>query len=351
VLACARPELTPELAKQGLTTYADIARAGYEDALVGAQQLAAAVDALVSAPSEQTLRAARDAWHAARAPYLQTETYRFYEGPIDRVELLVNTWPIDESYVESVIADAQRYPNLSPALLVELNAQGGETSISAGYHVIEFLLWGRDTHDDRPGSRPVSDFVGPRAERPRRYLALASELLVTHLTQVVSAWRGAYRSELLALPPKLALTRALRGMGALSGPELSGERLTVPFETRDQENEQSCFSDSTDRDVRLDARGVQNVCLGRYRRTDGTQVEGPGICALVSALDPKLGKALEEQVAASVRAAEGIPAPFDRALAGSDDAPGRAAIKRTVDALQAQTESITRAIALLGAPP
>ena len=59
------------------------------------------------------------------------------------------------------------------------------------------------------------------------------------------------------------------GVAKLSGPELSGERMTVPYETKNQENEHSCFSDSTQRDLWANALGVQNVCLGRYRRDDG----------------------------------------------------------------------------------
>jgi putative iron-regulated protein len=341
VPGCAREALTPELAKRGLTTYADIAQAGYEDALAGAKQLQTAVQALLDAPTMDTLQAARAAWRSARVPYLQTETYRFYEGPIDRVELLVNTWPIDESYVEALIADPEQ--ELDATLLVALNAKAGETSISTGYHVIEFLLWGRDGSADGPGARAAREFAD---ERLRTYLKLTTQLLIDHLAQVVDAWRGDYRAQFLALPPKQALTLALRGMGTFSGPELSGERLTVPYETRDQENEQSCFSDTTDQDVKLDARGVQNVCLGRYER-----VRGVGICALVSALDAKLGATLQDEIAASVRAAQDIPAPFDQALQGSDEAPGRAAIKRTIHALQAQTESITRAVALLGSKP
>ncbi|MET0283203.1 MAG: imelysin family protein, partial [Polyangiales bacterium] len=191
VLGCARAELEPELARQGLTTYADIAQAGYEDALAGAQQLQQRIQALLDAPSEGTLQAARDAWRAARVPYLQTETYRFYGGPIDKVELLVNTWPIDESYVDALIDDPAQ--ELSAGLLVQRNAQAGETSISTGYHVLEYLLWGRDEDASGAGKRPASDFLH---ERRRRYLTLASELLVEHLAQVAGAWRGAYREAL-----------------------------------------------------------------------------------------------------------------------------------------------------------
>src|SRR5690606_38980206 len=52
--------------------YADMAVAKYQDALTGARQLGAAVDALAASPSNATLTAARTAWVAARVPYMQT---------------------------------------------------------------------------------------------------------------------------------------------------------------------------------------------------------------------------------------------------------------------------------------
>lgn len=64
-------------------TYADIAAAGYADSLTTAKALQAAVDALIAAPSEETLKAARDAWFASRAPYQQTEVFRFGNAIVD----------------------------------------------------------------------------------------------------------------------------------------------------------------------------------------------------------------------------------------------------------------------------
>lgn len=371
VMACAcgrerppRERLDPALTARALVSYADIASASYGDALAGARALSDAVSRLLADPSEQTLEAARETWRSARIPYLQTEVYRFYGGPIDHVELLVNTWPIDEGYVEAardgrdkgVIDDVERYPTLERALLVSLNARDGETSISTGYHVIEFLLWGRDEHVDGPGARPASDFVAgdTLADRRRRYLELASALLVQHLEQVQAAWRAdgadSYRARFLALAPAEALGLALRGMGALSGPELAGERLTVPYETRDQENEQSCFSDTTHVDIAFDALGVENVCLGRYVH-EGRTLQGTGLCQALASVDPELARSLTSQVSASVAAARQIPAPFDRALGEADDSAGRRALKRTIDALSAQTQTIERALALLQVAP
>jgi putative iron-regulated protein len=360
-----QPPFPDALARQALVTYADIAAAVYADSLREARELERVVGDLVAQPSPESLERAKAQWLKARVPYRESEVYRFYEGPIDQVELLVNTWPIDESYVEAaatepargIVDDHVRYPELSEALLVSLNAQAGETSISTGYHVIEFLLWGRDVSETGPGARPYTDYVAGAdgsSQRRGRYLVLATQLLAGHLESVARAWSSAesgnYRAQFLAKPPREALLLALRGMGALSGPELSGERLTVALETRDQENEHSCFSDSTRDDVVGNARGVENVCRGRYRSAGGASVQGVGLCQVFERWQVGRGRALERAIAAGLAATEKIPAPFDRALGGSDEAPGRKAIRGAIDGLAAQTRTIEEALGLLTAP-
>ena len=87
-----------------LAHYADMALAGYEDALSTAKALDAAIDALIATPSEATLNAARDAWKAARIPYQQTEAYRFGNPIVDEWEGRVNAWPLDEGLIDYVDA-------------------------------------------------------------------------------------------------------------------------------------------------------------------------------------------------------------------------------------------------------
>jgi putative iron-regulated protein len=355
----APPSLDPVQLRAALVTYADVAWASYTDAADAWSTCQHAVDALLAAPSPQTLAAAQQAWLSARIPYQQTEAYRFYGGPIDSVEFLVNTWPIDEAFIESsagrgIIDDVAHYPELTGELLVRVNGAEGETSISTGYHAIEFLLWGRDESALGPGARPYTDFVlrqgDVRVARRRRYLLLASALLASQLTALQDAWRPQsdnYRARFLAAPPQRSLAHVLKGMGMLSGPELAGERLTVPYETRDPENEQSCFSDSTQQDIVQSALGIANVCAGDYRRADGSHVTGLGVCALIEASARELGRSLRAQIAASVSAARDISAPFDRAIAGDDAAPGRQAIARTIRALETQTTSLRRIAAEL----
>jgi putative iron-regulated protein len=357
------PSLDEAQAREFLVGYADIAHAAYGDAHRGAQALTSACDALVAEPNEGRLSEARRAWLAARIPYLQTEVLRFYGGPIDAVETLVNTWPIDESYIESddgtsgLVGDVRRYPDLTKELLSSSNLRDGETSVSTGYHAIELLLWGRDQSPVTAGTRPAGDFAGNSLAAKRRgtYLKLATRLLEAELRGLERAWApdepASFRSEFLERPTLRAVSDVIKGLGALGGAELAGERLTVPYETKDQENEHSCFSDSTTQDVVFDAVGIENVCLGRYQRVDGKTLERVGLCSLVARTDRELGVKLESQIRRSVEAARNIPAPFDHAILGKNGDAGRVAIHDTISALRAQTDTLTKAAEHLGAGP
>ncbi len=371
VAACHRrdPDPAPEPrlgdAPAFLVHYADVAFAEYSDAVDGARTLATAVETFVHQPTPDHLAGARAAWLRARVPYLQTETFRFYGGPIDAVETLVNTWPVDENAIEGsgdargIIDDAAAFPVLTEDTLVARNMKDGETSVTTGFHAIEFLLWGADRNDAGPGTRPATDFSDGSAPARRRgeYLVLATRLLVKHLERVRADWEGGksdnYRGRFLARPAREALSLVVKGMGTLTGPELSGERLTVPYETKDQENEHSCFSDNTHEDVALDATGVRNLCTGTYVRPDGSRVSGPGLCALVAQTDPALAAQLTRETEASVAAARAIPPPFDHAILGPDSAPGRVAVKQVIVALSAQARTLGRVAGALGAtlPP
>src|SRR5688572_24214105 len=74
-----------------LEWYADFAHASYADSAAAARALLAACNELVTAPSPESLAIAQKSWRAARHPYQQTELLRFYDGPVDRSELLINT--------------------------------------------------------------------------------------------------------------------------------------------------------------------------------------------------------------------------------------------------------------------
>jgi putative iron-regulated protein len=344
-------------------TYAALAYASYQDSLAMAVKLEHAVQTLVKSPSAAAMADARAAWITARTPYLQTEVCRFYDGPIEDVEGFVNAWPIDENMIDYVAEDPSsglinnpsQHPAITREVLADLNEKQGERSITTGYHAVEFLLWGQDQRVDGGGQRPWSDYAtAPNAARRGAYLQAVTQLLTQHLATVTAAWAPGdpqnYRGRFVALGSEVALGKILKGMGSLSGPELAGERLTVAYQTKEQEDEHSCFSDTTHLDFRGNARGIANVYLGRYRTVQGAEIVGPGLHDLLLREQPSLAAVLGGQIEASVRAAGAIPAPFDQAVLGADGTAGRQAVRQAIKAFQSQAETIAKVAASLGLP-
>jgi putative iron-regulated protein len=350
-----------DLRQRVVERYAELAHGSYVRCAELASSLQEAIERFLAAPAPETLQAARAAWLAGRAVYGQTEVLRFYSGPIDDpaqgVETYLNAWPLDEAYIDAVagnpgagiINDPQGFPQLDQTLLTILNERSGEANVSIGWHAIEFLLWGQDLSAAGPGARSHEDYVegkGRNAARRAEYLRLCAGLLVEHLELVRDAWapgKANYRAAFVAAPPEQGLRKILSGMAVLSGFEMSGERLAVPYETRDQEEEHSCFSDNTHADLIANQLGIAAV----YRGAASGQA-GPGVRDVARLADPALAEELDRELDASLAALRAVPAPFDQALQGADDAPGRKAVLAALVALERQAETLATLALVLG---
>ncbi len=373
-----------------LATYADIAQAGYGDALATAHDLDAAIAALLDDPTPDTLGAARDAWRTARIPYQQTEVFRFGNPIVDAWEGRVNAWPLDEGlidYVDAAYGDESEFNTLytanviasdeinvggtpldvteiTPALLQDgLQEAGGvEANVATGYHAIEFLLWGQDLNGTGAGAgdRPATDFAtgadctGGHCDRRGAYLSAASDLLVADLEEMVANWEadGPARTRLTDADPAAGLSAMLAGMGSLSYGELAGERMKLGLLLHDPEEEHDCFSDNTHVSHLYDVVGIRNAYLGRYEGPDGTVTEGPSLSGLVAAADPALDEEMRarlDETRAAMQAIADAAADgesYDQQIAaGNPD--GNARVQAAIDALIAQTRSIERVIAAL----
>ena len=371
-------------------TYANIAAASYGDSLATAQALQAAVDALIAAPSEDTLNAAKTAWLAARVPYQQSEAFRFGNPIVDDWEGKVNAWPLDEGlidYVDASYGQSEENPLSTLNIIAhpsftlsgaEIDASaltpdfisgtlhevdGIEANVASGYHAIEFLLWGQDLNGTGPGAgaRSFADYLQGDActngncDRRAAYLKAATDLLVSDLSYMADQWAtGGEARATISADPQAALTAMLTGMGSLSYGELAGERMRLGVMLNDPEEEHDCFSDNTHNSHYYDGVGIQNVYLGSYTRTDGSIVSGPSLSDLVAAADPAVDTQLKAELDASVAALGAVKAAaeggmaYDQMLAAGN-AEGEALIMGAVAALVTQTASINRAVTVLGA--
>ncbi len=373
IAGCARRE--PEDPRRAVVeTYAQIVSATYDDSLIAARALEGAVDALLANPSEATLNVARQRWEAARVPYGYSEAFRFYGGPIDGEggpEGQLNGWPLDENHIDAVrvdqygaapganiIGDAKTFPQITPELIAAQNEAGGEKNIASGYHAIEFLLWGQDVNDppQSAGQRSYDDFVttGDVAtevnQRRGKYLKAATTLLIQDLEKVAAAWRKSqaanpldnYRNALVTGDVYTALKRMLTGIVALAEVEMASERLNVPLLSADQEEEQSCFSDTTAADMRANAAGVEHVYYARYTRLDGSTITGPSLADLLQAADPRVAEEMNARVARTRETLAALRSPFDREI-HPDNEGGQARVQAAIDALHAQAQTTMRA--------
>jgi putative iron-regulated protein len=374
-----------------LKNYGDIAHAMYEDALTGANNLKAAIDALLADPNDTTLAAARAAWKASRPAYMQTEGYRFGNAIVDDWEGRVNAWPLDEGlidyvdtasygetseenplYTANVIANKklQIGPDevdatvIDGALLDKLQeALGVEANVATGYHAIEFLLWGQDLNGTGPGAgnRPATDYslsacTHDNCDRRRAYLTAATDKLIADLSEMVDNWKdgGQARKELAEKGPDGGLATILTGLGSLSYGELAGERIKLGLILHDPEEEHDCFSDNTHNSHYYDEVGMSSIWHGKYTRTDGSVVEGPSIAALAAAKDPAAAKRVEDAFDATHArmqvmkdTADSGEMAYDQMIAAGND-KGNKIVQDVVDALVAQTRAIEGAVTALG---
>lgn len=367
LIACKKDDEKPSvdtLKKSVVSNYSNLVYTNYLDAYNEAKKMQIAINEFVASPSENSLAAAKQAWLDARIPYLQTEAFRFYNGPIDDEdgpEGLLNAWPMDEKYIDYVSTDANSgiiydtatYKTINTDLIESLNEAGGETNISTGYHAIEFLLWGQDLSTTSAGNRPHTDYLttGGTANfqaRRAQYLIACADLLVQNLDDLVNEWKpnaSNYRATFEAAPVDESIKNILLGIGSLCGGELSGERMTVAFQTQLQEDEHSCFSDNTHNDIVYDVQGIENVYHGKYTKVDGTVIDGVGFDDLLAQTNTTLKTAFENNLTTSKNTSKAIVAPFDQEILNEI---GRARISATIDSLKSEADKIVEIAKSLG---
>ena len=374
---CAKNSMASNEKGNVLNAYSQMASQNYSDALRDARALENAINKFAANPTAKTFELAKAAWLVSRESYGQTEIFRLSNGPIDAEEGWVadmygslegqlNAWPLDENMIDyTTDADGKRTSGniidtkgtfnpggedskgvdvtaITVDAITELNENGGEANVATGYHAVEFLLWGQDQDysnfvkdsvtkgDLTAGQRPLSDFTSD-VNAPRRlaYLKAAASKIVSDLQMVNSAWTGealyakALQGELQGkessknIDEKTALTQIFAGMGVFIKSELANERIAVAVLTPSEEDEHSCFSDNTHRDIATNYQGFKNVLLGTYNGMDY------GV-APIDALDTvskqrvlSLMASIEEKIA-SVDAIAQTSRHFDRQITPND---------------------------------
>jgi putative iron-regulated protein len=337
--------------KEVVANYADIVYANYKKAYDDAVLLESAITTFTATPTDANFTLAKTAWLNSRESYGTTEAFRFANGPIDDEngpEGLMNSWPLDENFIDyvdgnansGIINNTTEFPTLTKQVLADENAlDEDELNVSVGYHAIEFLLWGQDLTApslNKPGQRPYTDYLttgGTATNQARRadYLKFCADLLTDNLDYLVQQWKvgGVYRTKFLAMPEDVAIKNVYLGITALVSAELPIERMNTAVQNANQEDEHSCFSDNTHRDIRLNLQGVINVYQGKY----GT-IDGPSLEDLVHQADVATYTDTNTALNNAGTTVYATLIPFDLAISGGPDSTEGAKVIVAVKALK-----------------
>ena len=302
-----------------VSNYVNIVTASYQDAMTKVLDLQTAVNTFVTTPTDANFTNAKNAWLASREPYGQTEAYRFYDGPIDGAdgepEGYINAWPLDEALIDyvadgtggqdlsdnrqNIVNNTEQYPTFTKENLKELSGfNNNESNVTIGFHAIEFLLWGQDNSAPAAkmnGQRAYTDYTtATNATRRGQYLKVVTDLLVDDLQSVVDQWKegATYRNTFLSQNSNVSINMILTGAAKLSKGELAGERMAVAVENQAQEDEHSCFSDNTNRDIFLNAQSINNIINGSYTSVNGTVISGTSLIDVLTLVNPTEAAAL-----------------------------------------------------------
>jgi putative iron-regulated protein len=371
-----------------LTAYRQQAYAVYDDAYMAAKELYAAASDLQKSPSQTSLDKARQAWRQARVPYSQSEALRFGNWFVDDWEKGVNSWPLDEGFIDYVNENYQASAsnNWARANLmgaqhiivagrsVPLNyivnkqlqmlesASGIESNIATGYHALEFMLWGQDKHGyaSGAGERPWTDFsqdpslcsngehlattIAPCRKRGE-FLQAQSMHVLSQLRDMRGYWapgNGNAGARLQQADVNEGLSRILFGLLAMSAEELAGERMQVALMSNSPEEEQDCFSDDTHHSLWYNALGIENFYYGRYDGRNSIQLQSTSLAALASKYYPELARDIDAGFSETKAAMRAIldagnsgEQYIDQLIAPGNDA-GHQLLTRAIMALQAQ---------------
>lgn len=338
---------TNEIAFEFLSNYATLAWYLYSDSVKETVRFNMAVYRFRKSPSEETFEDLKESWIQARKIYGRTEVYRFSNGPIDQMELeiLINAWPVDESYIDytvdnpnsGIINNPEEYPEISSRLLRLTNQKDGEANVSTGWHAIEFLLWGQDLYADGPGRREWTDFTtAPHADRRMKYLVACTELLRSHLVAVADQWSMSnydnHTGDFFLKRPTTLIKQVMTGVTSLAGRELAAERMSVALRSKSQEDEHSCFSDTTHFDLVANMEGLEAILFGSYKAVYGPAVEGKGLVDVIADASPEAAETIQKKFAVAKEKVAAIQAPFDQTIIAEE---GSADLKQVKDAVGA----------------
>lgn len=270
--------------------------------------------ALQASPTEAHLKAAREAWTAARTSWELSESHLL--GPVKDQELdpALDAWPVNKTDLDKVLASDVK---LDAAFIA------GQQPTLKGFHVIEYVLFGHQ----------AAQLDG----RKLAYLtALTADFKAT-TAKLREAWDpkgGNYRAAYISGKPfgstDAAFTETLGAMIEICE-EVAGSKIETPLAAKDPNLEESQFSGATMTDFRNNILGVKAMYMGE----SGSR-KGLGLSNMVAIKDPAVDGRVRQLFDQALADLQAVPGTFGTAIVEHPDALRKAqtSINAVRDALK-----------------
>lgn len=303
----------------------------YEGLVTKSATLSKAVEAFVAKPSDDTLKAAQEAWRSSRTPWEQSEAFAFgpaeslgYDGDLD-------DWPVNETDVKAVIQSK-----------AELNAESIKQlqTTQKGFHTIEYLLFGSDNN------RKATE-LSQRELQLLKQLTLAFDRTAQDLTK---SWKegvngnpaysqvfaSAGESNNSSYPTvNAALEEIVQGaIGCLD--EVANEKIGEPLKDKTTKNLESRFSHHSLEDFKSNIRSVENAYLGRAAESESSKAKS--LSNLVAQSDAKLDEQVKSELKAALEALDAVPNPVEPKISDADTLAKLEAAQKAISTVHATME-------------
>ena len=274
------------------------------------------------------------AWRNARVPWEQSEAFLF--GPVsdDGHDPALDSWPLNVTDVENIIASDQDISSLDLA------------DDAKGFHALEYLLFQDQAGSTDPAAIVASLFdASGGSSRRSQYARNALVTLLADTRALRDSWdpdNGNFVAELALAgqgsttytDQRSAVQELVNGMIGIAD-EVANTKLAVPLSDQSAAEEESRFSNNSRRDFINNVRSINNVYEGRFDPADDTST---GVTDFVANQDPERDAQVRMALRDAIAAVIAIPEPFGQSIIDRPDTI-RAAIQAVQD-LQAELEAV-----------
>jgi predicted lipoprotein len=275
-----------------------------------------AIERLTDQPSEAHLKAARQAWLAARRTWETGESWAFGPAETDGFDGAMDDWPVNRRDLGTALGGG----TFTPATFAVLS------DTAKGFHGIEWVLYG-----GRSGTPPTAAQLTPN---DLAYLRLAADDLHRQAEGLLASWSGPQGFGARISSPAEAGTAVQEMLQGVIGllQEEGDEKLGQPLRTRDPRTLESADSGNTRADLLANVEGARRVLLST------------GLLELIRRRDADLGRQIDAQTARAVTLARALPDPVNDHL---DDPASRQAMEDLISQLHSTAKLVERSVPLL----